>query len=138
MEICFKVKNLPEQSLKQQARKIFTAFKHEEPVFKESEVNLFFIGSLRMKKINFLHRKKNKDTDVLSFPMHSPLKKGIFLGDILISKKFLRGNILEKFSLFFVHGLYHLIGYDHQTDKEYVQMKTKETQLLKKVNIYVD
>ena len=100
-------------------------------------------------KTNLDFRKVDKPTDVLSFPMFEkneiPLIKGDYpetLGDIMISipkveeqaKEY--GHSFEReLSYMLVHGFYHLMGYDHMTDKEKKKMRAKEENVLNLLNI---
>lgn len=89
------------------------------------------INDARMREINFAFRKKDKPTDVLSFPLYTPrqirgttaLKEaaGSYLGDLVISSETtLRQAARFKVSVqaelvrLIVHGILHLIGYDHE------------------------
>ena len=84
-------------------------------------------GNNEIKKLNRKFRKKNKTTDVLSFPFYnlrelkSKLKKNkeIYLGDIIINLNKIKNKKDKKdFELqlnkLWVHGIVHLFGYDHK------------------------
>ncbi len=106
-----------------------------------------------IQKINKTYRNIDKATDVLSFPMYEKeeLEKKIkekdfqyedILGDIIISidkveeqaKEY--GHSFEReFSYMLVHGFYHLMGYDHIQEEDKKQMRTKEENILNKLNI---
>jgi probable rRNA maturation factor len=104
-------------------------------------------GDLEVKKLNIKFRKKNKTTDILSFPFHQKkflnklLKKNkikIYLGDIIINLnkiKYFKKN--ENFPLNFdkiwVHGLAHLLGHRHKSNFDYFIMKKLENTLLQSV-----
>lgn len=84
--------------------------------------------------LNRLYRKKNKPTNVLAFPldMHSGL-----LGDLVICAKVVRKETFEQgktlnahFSHMVVHGVLHLLGFDHQTDNEAFEMESLEIKFL--------
>ena len=85
------------------------------------EVNLILVGKTRIQKLNYIHRKKNKPTDVLSFPIDivNPKKisksGSIILGDIYICPQMVDDGELQNT---FLHGLIHLIGYDHEKDEK--------------------
>jgi len=96
---------------------------------------------------NRTFRGKDNATDVLSFPFHPELKPGEdiaaeddeerVLGDIIISAEHVARQARERDIPFYnrlrrivVHGICHLLGYDHQTEAEYRQMITREKQLL--------
>ena len=84
------------------------------------EVSVLFCGDARMRRLNRRYRGKDRTTDVLSFPAGN----GGFLGDLVISEPEARrqaragsrrlDGVLEKLLL---HGLLHLLGYDHETDR---------------------
>jgi probable rRNA maturation factor len=82
-----------------------------------------------IQKLNREYRGKNKITDVLSFPLdHSPL-----LGDIFICVSRARAQAREighsfqrELQYLTVHGLYHLLGYDHEQPKQAQRMRAKE------------
>ena len=97
-----------------------------------------------IKKLNSKFRKKNKSTDVLSFPFYNKKnlkkkiknEKEIYLGDIIInlnkisSKKNMKNFKLE-FDKLWIHGLVHLFGYDHKKEKDYRKMIQVEKNYLK-------
>ena len=95
-----------------------------------------------MKKLNKKFRKANKATDVLSFPSFSKknlksLKvKKIYIGDVAVSYEIVnsrsrKNNFLKEFDKIWVHGLLHLIGYDHIKNKDYNKMNRLEKRILK-------
>lgn len=95
------------------------------------DVELHFVRSASMKRLNKKFRGKNKATDVLSFPS----AKSVILGTIIIdidtataqAKDFGHSRLQEIRELF-VHGVYHLLGYDHEKAKEARLMAKKEIQ----------
>jgi rRNA maturation RNase YbeY len=109
-------------------------------------VSLAFISELEIKKLNKIYRGKNKVTDVLSFGSRDinellfskfPEEKD-FLGEIVICPKFAATksklfNLSNEMMLnkLFVHGLVHLVGYDHEkSEKEAVEMEKLEEKIL--------
>ena len=106
---------------------------------------LLLSNNNEIKYLNNKFRKKNKPTDILSFP--SETKKNlknliasnskIYLGDIIINIK--KMNISSKvlfknhLNILFVHGLLHLFGYDHKKNSNFKTMNTIEKKLLKKL-----
>jgi probable rRNA maturation factor len=85
-------------------------------VKKKWTVSISFVSRSEMKKLNKKYRKKNKPTDVLSFSM----KEGKLLGDVVICPSIAKVNAVKYGSTFrseiarlVVHGLLHLLGYDH-------------------------
>jgi probable rRNA maturation factor len=105
-----------------------------------TELSVLFVNSRRMKILNTRYRGIPKDTDVLSFPLEDEgLHYGpVMLGDIVISvPKALQQA--EEFEVPFydelvrllVHGLLHLVGYDHEINSyQKKKMEKKEKELL--------
>ena len=136
------IKN-PETYLKRKIKNIQNdkLFKHQKYSF-----SLQLSSEKEIKLLNKNFRKKNKSTDILSFPNQTKkkfisLKKKnfeIYLGDIIINFKKINSSskILFKrhFDILWVHGLVHLFGYDHKRDNNYKRMLFIEKQLLKKLN----
>ena len=89
-----------------------------------------------MKNLNFKFRKINKPTDVLSFPLKMIGKKNIYIGDIAISFEIVNNrsketNFLLEFDKMWIHGYFHLIGYNHKKLKDFKKMSQKEKIVLK-------
>ena len=136
------IKN-PETYLKKKIKKI-----QNDKFFRKKKYS-FSIQLSNAKKIRDLNkqfRKKNKSTDILSFPNHTrknlknliKLKQDIYLGDIIINFK--KMNILSKnlfknhLDVLWIHGLVHLFGYDHKRDSSHKTMNSIEKRLFKKLN----
>ena len=88
-----------------------------------------------MKKLNFKFRKKNKTTDVLSFPLKYLKNKKLYIGDIAISYEIINqrsklSNFFIEFDKIWIHGFLHLIGYDHKKLKDFKKMQKKEQLIL--------
>ena len=105
---------------------------------------LLLSGNKEIKKLNKKFRKKNKSTDVLSFPFYNKKdlknkikkEKEIYIGDIIINlvKVDNKKNIKlfrAQFDKLWIHGLVHLFGYDHKKEKEYKKMYRVEANYLK-------
>ena len=135
------IKN-PETYLKRKIKKI----KNDKFFEKKSySFSLQLSGSREIKALNKKFRKKNKSTDILSFPNQTKknlaiLKKKkfkIYLGDVIINLK--KINFSSKISfkkhldVLWIHGLVHLFGYDHKLESNYKKMNVIEKKLLKKL-----
>ena len=113
---------------------------------KNYEFSVLLTNNKKMKSLNFKFRKKNKTTDVLSFPsqnkkelkMLSKFNLEIYLGDIIINFKKMNTSskllFKRQFDVLWIHGLVHLFGYDHIKDKNYKKMAGIEMKFLKKLN----
>lgn len=80
------------------------------------EVEIMFVSKNEIAKLNKLHRKIDKPTDVLSFPQSSFKVPRKLLGSIVISDETVAEKS-EDMSDVIKHGLLHLLGYDHETDE---------------------
>tara|TARA_B100000579_G_C22623244_1_gene752931 strand:+ start:423 stop:857 length:435 start_codon:yes stop_codon:yes gene_type:complete len=91
-----------------------------------------------IKKLNKKFRKKNKETDVLSFPLKSHINKN-YKGDIaicyeIINTRSKNTNFSIELDKIWVHGLLHLLGYNHIKLKDYKLMLKREQDILKRIN----
>lgn len=104
----------------------------------KKDIELIITNPQEMREINKTYRNIDKDTDVLSFPYEDmPMTP---LGSIVISSfyvqekaKELGHTVDDEFTLLFIHGLLHLLGYDHEIDNG--EMREKEVELIKKFNL---
>jgi probable rRNA maturation factor len=106
--------------------------------FSEKELELILTDNDTIQEINKEHRSKDVPTDVLSFPMEDiPMMP---IGSIIISldkakemaQKY-NHPIDSEITLLFIHGMLHLLGYDHEVDEG--QMRDKEKELINKYNL---
>ena len=124
-------------------KKICKAFPKKYKFFnKKVTFTLLLSNNKNIKKLNKVFRKKNKSTDILSFPLNKKIKisKNTYLGDIIISYNYLdkpRSQDLksfkEKVTKIFIHGFLHLLGFDHKKNKDYSKMLKEENFLFKYV-----
>ena len=104
---------------------------------KNTMVTVLLSNNLKIKQLNKIFRKKNKPTDILSFPIKKKVNNKIFyLGDIIISYEFMNKpkkiNIIEfkeKVAKIFIHGFLHLMGYNHKKNKDFEKMNKEEIKL---------
>ena len=102
------------------------------------QFTLLLTNKTIIKKLNKKFRKKNKETDVLSFPIKSRFNKN-YKGDIAICYEIInlrskKTNFNIEFDKMWIHGLLHLLGYNHVKLRDYKQMYKKEQDILKRVN----
>ena len=99
----------------------------------DKDIELLLTNNEEIQQINRDYRNIDKPTDVLSFPYDnfSP-----FLGSVVISidktkeeSKKLGHSILEEIKLLFIHGILHIMGYDHEVDNG--EMRQKEEEVIK-------
>ncbi|MBE7091862.1 MAG: rRNA maturation RNase YbeY [Clostridiales bacterium] len=116
------------------------------------EITVFLTDGDFIREINKEHRGIDKETDVLSFPLWNrlqgeepfinPENDNIMLGDIIISLPRLKEQAEEyahsekrEAAYLCIHGVLHLLGYDHMEAEEKTQMRLMEETLLAKLNI---
>ena len=108
------------------------------------EVELLIVDDETMLELNSEHRGKESTTDVLSFPMEAPFTEqsifGMPLGSIIIAASYVRqeAEILghseqDELSLLFIHGMLHLLGFDHEVDDG--EMRIREKELIEKFDL---
>ena len=113
--------------------------------FINKKVNLTVVltDNKKIKLLNKKFRKKNKPTDILSFPTEEFKKKRkkIYLGDMIISFNYINNpkNITkiefkQKLIKIFIHGFLHLLGFDHLKDKDFKKMLSEEEKIFELVN----
>ena len=117
-------------------------------LFRNNNCNFTIVlaGGAEVKKLNIKFRKKNKTTDILSFPFYEKknlnkiLKKKskIYLGDIIINlykikKEIKSESFILAFDRIWIHGLAHLLGHRHKSNIDFSIMKKLENKLLKTI-----
>ena len=105
--------------------------------FTTREIELIVTGAKNIQDINSSYRGKDSPTDVLSFPIEGDFMP---LGSIVICDDFVynKANILghseaEEFTLLFIHGMLHLLGFDHEVDSG--EMRDKEEEIIKEFSL---
>ena len=115
----------------------------DEEEIKECSINLKVMSDKSIQKLNKKYRSKDTSTNVLSFT-NEDISKTITgnLGDIAISYEFVKRESDELDIDFhdhmihmLIHGVYHILGFDHNNNKMAEVMENKEIKLLKKLNI---
>ena len=124
-------------------QKICNAFpKKYKFLNKKVSFTLLLSNNTNIQKLNKLFRKKNKPTDILSFPFTKKIKisKRTYLGDIIISYNFINNPKSLNSKLFkdkvikiLIHGFLHLLGFDHKKNRDYLKMLKEEGQIYKSV-----
>ena len=110
----------------------------KKPTFrnKNQEFSILLANNKLMKHLNYKFRKKNKTTDVLSFPLKIKSKNKIYIGDIAISYEIIKErskdtNFFLEFDKMWIHGYLHLVGYDHKKMIDFKKTLRKEKLILK-------
>lgn len=120
------------------------ALKHAKPKIKgAAELSILLTNDEEQHELNQQWRGKDSSTNVLSFPQIEPFAPVIgILGDITLARETLEREAVEldkslsdHFTHLVVHGFLHILGYDHLTDAEALQMESLETQILAALGI---
>ena len=104
----------------------------------DKEIELIITTNDEIQEINAAHRGIDKPTDVLSFPYEEmPMSP---LGSIVIAQEFVEAKAKElghtqkdEYTLLFIHGLLHLLGFDHEVDSG--EMREEEKKLIEQFNL---
>jgi probable rRNA maturation factor len=106
----------------------------------EAELTIRFVNSEEMIYLNNTYRKQNKTTNVLAFPSALPDNIKLecpLLGDVIIcpevllsESRQLNKSLNEHWSLIIIHGVLHLLGYDHIQEEDALVMQSLEIKLL--------
>ena len=125
-------------------------------ILKTAKVTLDFIGiknidltllltqDEQIRELNREYRGMDKPTDVLSFPANEkdPDTGRVYLGDVILSiprageiAKEMNHPLEEEVQLLTVHGILHLLGYDHIKNKDKIKMWKVQSEILRNLNI---
>lgn len=116
--------------------------------YPDFELSILLCDSPTMHEYNKQYRDKDKPTDILSFSFYPLLRPGESiealsedeknLGDIILCPEYIQSDLAQweqsfelRLQVLLVHGICHLLGYDHIEDNDYIIMKAKEDELLK-------
>lgn len=119
---------------------------------KNAEISVMLADNQAIQKLNLQYRGKDKATNILSFPAQDiTLKQSdklnfpngfVMLGDIIFAYKIVEDeaqmqgkDFNNHFAHLLVHGILHLLGYDHQSDQEAMEMENIEVEILSTFNI---
>ena len=133
------------------SRAVFKITKFDHYV-KHIEFSIILSEDHRLQELNKDYRGEDKPTNVLSFPAEDILPSGfenvqthdgfVLIGDIIFAFQTLKSEADSSTKSFeghfchlLVHGLLHLLGYDHETESDAVEMEAIEVEVLTKFNI---
>ena len=103
----------------------------------------------QLREMNLRYRQIDAVTDILSFPAQ-PLPQDVdedtgYLGDIIIALPYVanralgeKHDLLDELLLLLVHGTLHLLGYDHDSEANQVEMWRVQAEALQKLNVHID
>tara|TARA_Y100000996_G_scaffold290926_1_gene229938 strand:+ start:557 stop:1006 length:450 start_codon:yes stop_codon:yes gene_type:complete len=130
------------KELMDKLNKAYEAISDEENL-SDNTINIRIVNDKEMVDLNKQFRRKNSSTNVLSFINHDISKSMTGdLGDIAINYDFIKRESKEQGKTFddhiihmLIHGIYHILGLDHENDEMAKAMEQKEVALLNKLNI---
>ena len=112
-------------------------FQSENINIKNSHITVLLTSNNTIKDLNFKYRNKNKATNVLAFSVQEFIEKKNYVGDLAISLekiifesnkyKIKKNQYLSKIT---IHGILHLLGYDHVNDDDYDVMNKIEDRII--------
>lgn len=114
----------------------------DQTLIGDTELGLILSNDAKVRVLNRDHRGRDAATNVLSFPLcdADATVKGPLLGDVVLALETLRSEaeaakkpLSEHFSHLIVHGILHLLGYDHQIDGEAEAMEDLERAAMKRL-----
>ena len=111
------------------------------------EVGIIFVNNSYIKRLNRKYRKVNRATDVIAFPMeeHKKFTQSLYfssclLGDVFISTerakvqaKYFRHSVRKEVAILTIHGILHLLRYDHEKKEDGRVMRQKEEEILNQI-----
>jgi probable rRNA maturation factor len=130
--------------LKRIARQVQAA----EKVSAKSEMGMVITGDEKIHELNLKYLEEDRPTDVLSFPLNEHLDAApsfvnvpdgkLHLGDIMISYPTAaiqaaehHHSVEREITILLIHGILHLLGYDHDIPERETKMRVRETAILK-------
>tara|TARA_Y100001958_G_C21108613_1_gene456283 strand:+ start:443 stop:901 length:459 start_codon:yes stop_codon:yes gene_type:complete len=107
------------------------------------DVEVSFCTAEQIKDLNYKFRKKDSETNVLSFPAESSIGiQNACCGEVIICYKVLNNevkesskNITNHFKHLLIHSLLHLLGYEHDKENDAILMESEEIKFLSKIGI---
>ncbi len=140
-----------EQNLEELVKKTVETALAVEGQPPEAEVSVALVDDGYIQELNRVYRAQDRSTDVLSFAMQEegegePVIEGqedeLILGDIVISLETAARQAVEynhsfqrELAFLTVHGVMHLLGYDHGTEEETAVMRSREEAVLEKLGL---
>ena len=136
-----------------------TSIKYSGFKIKKSQITISFVDKKEIKRLNSQFRNVDKETDVLSFPTLNlipgkrykikefkedinPQTKHLMLGDIIICEEVAKNNAKEyghsferEICYLIVHGILHVLGYDHEDEQDKMIMRCYEEAILRRYGI---
>lgn len=108
----------------------------------DKEVSIVFTNNDKVHELNKDYRNKDKSTNILTFAFNDDGSDNYMLGELFLAFDVIANEATEQNKSFYdhcmhilIHGVLHLIGYDHIEDCDAEEMESLEIELLSKINI---
>lgn len=144
MEILISKENKVNAACTKLLRELASYALNLEKVPDKTELSIALVKKEKIRELNLKHRGKNSVTDVLAYPLadeseeSTPLAESLLLGEVIISPEVAEfqakdygHSFEEELSILLVHGILHLLDYDHQAPEEAERMRYQERVILK-------
>ena len=115
-------------------------FQSENVVSQNNHISVLLTSNDNIKELNLKYRNKNKATNVLAFPIQESIEQKNYIGDLAISLekiifesnkyKIKKNKYLSQIT---IHGILHLLGYDHINDDDYEVMSKIEDKIIREL-----
>ena len=115
-------------------------FQSENVESQNNHISVLLTSDDNIKELNLKYRNKNKATNVLAFPIQESIEQKNYIGDLAISLekiifesnkyKIKKNKYLSQIT---IHGILHLLGYDHIKDDDYEVMNKIEDRIIKEL-----
>lgn len=129
-----KIKKISRAAIEKKINKIFRLLS-----VSPGSVSFVFCDNECIRQLNRQYLKKNRPTDVIAFPLSQPRSR-IFKGEVVVSVEEALANCQrfgtafeEELTLYVIHGILHLCGYDDKTDSKAKKMRQRESEILREV-----
>jgi probable rRNA maturation factor len=106
------------------------------------ELSVLLVGERRSRALNGRYRGRHRATNVLSFPATAGARAQGLLGDLVLCPSVLRvearrqrKRVRAHWAHLVVHGVLHLLGYDHEQQTQAARMERRERQVLRRLGI---
>lgn len=100
------------------------------------DLSVVLVGDSKIEELNSTYRNKNSPTDVLSFSLGKD-PRGRIIGEVYISIDTAKiqaqennKELIDELAFLVLHGVLHILGYDHETDRDYEEMEKETSKLM--------
>lgn len=116
-----------------------------DTLFQDTQISLVIVSEEEIQTLNSQYREKSQSTDVLSFPLwedYREIDPETPLGEMFICYPYacnqaqrLEHSRRKELAILTIHGIWHIMGYDHLTESQYQEMQEQENRSLSLINV---